>query len=369
MIFLRDVLIFAGLMALAAAVIASLFPVYEGVSPAPHCSDCLFKLTGEYVVVQYGNYASLYLGTREVARYGWAYVDGRPLRSGESVACAPGPMYVWVFGGVVHISCRGEEPKIGREVGLRKPAVELELSGDLRGLGCLFTVKLLTNVANGTPAAVWVYDEEGRLVAGGDLTVPGEFSFRASRAGAYRVYVYAPPYVDRWLAAYATVRITDLAKAALYVSNDTRDLRPAVSLKIFDLTPLWKNGRSSAVVRVNPRGDGFAASDTGAFADFLLAWEDCRSCNPTYGTLYVDEVWLVSFKEKPELRRIRSQGGYWHEVYADGQLIYTWKKPGPKNDVYIGGGSLISSSISVELKSSDGTMNARATFVKECYWG
>jgi hypothetical protein len=74
MIAFRDVLIFAGLMALAAAVIASLFPVGEGVTPVPACSDCAFKLTGGYWIRQYGNYAALYLGTREAARYGWAYV-------------------------------------------------------------------------------------------------------------------------------------------------------------------------------------------------------------------------------------------------------------------------------------------------------
>jgi hypothetical protein len=84
MIALRDVLIFAGLAALAAAVIASLFPVGEGASPVPACSDCAFKLTGECWVLQHSNYASLYLGTREVVRYGWAYrADGRPLRIGE----------------------------------------------------------------------------------------------------------------------------------------------------------------------------------------------------------------------------------------------------------------------------------------------
>ena len=40
MIAFRDVLIFAGLAALAAAVIASLFPASEGVSAVPACSDC-----------------------------------------------------------------------------------------------------------------------------------------------------------------------------------------------------------------------------------------------------------------------------------------------------------------------------------------
>jgi hypothetical protein len=80
----------------------------------PACSDCVFKLVGEYQVVQQENYTSLRLGTREVARYGWAYYQGRPLRPGEVVSCTP--MYVWAMGGLLHISCNGEEPKMGREV-------------------------------------------------------------------------------------------------------------------------------------------------------------------------------------------------------------------------------------------------------------
>jgi hypothetical protein len=104
MIAFRDVLVFAGLAALAAAVTASLFPVGEGASPVPACSDCAFKLRGGYWIKQYGNYASLYLGTREVARYGWAYVDGRPLGVGETAGCDP--MYVHVLNGIAYISCR-----------------------------------------------------------------------------------------------------------------------------------------------------------------------------------------------------------------------------------------------------------------------
>ena len=362
MIFLRDVLIFASLVALAAAVVASLFPVYEGVSPVPHCSDCAFKLTGGYRVVQYGNYASLYLGTREVARYGWAYVDGRPLHIGENFIC--NPMYIRVFGGVAYISCRGEEPRVGREVGMRKPAVEVELRSDWRYHGCLFTVKLLTNVANGTLVAVDVYDEGGRSVAGGLVTAPGEFSFRVARAGVYRVHIYAPPLIDQWHTAIAEVRVEWLVNARVFTANNTEDLRP-LSLKIFELTPIWKDGRPNALVMVNPRGDSFAVSDSGAFADFLLAWEDCRSCDYTYGALYVDEMWRLQFLDDIRLVRMHSQGGYWHEIYADRQLIYTWNKDGPKNDVY----RTPRASVIVEFKSPDDAMYARAIFTKDCRFG
>jgi len=126
MIAFRDILIFAGLATLAAAVIASLFPVGEGASPVPACSDCAFKLTGGYWIQQYSDYASLYLGTREVARYGWAYRadEGRPLRIGENVTCGSA-MYLWVFGGVAYVSCDGSPPRFGRDVlGPKLPFVD-----------------------------------------------------------------------------------------------------------------------------------------------------------------------------------------------------------------------------------------------------
>ena len=125
MIASRDILIFAGLAAFAAAVIASLFPVGEGVSAVPACSDCAFKLTGGYWIRQYGNYAALYLGTREAARYGWAYrADGRPLRIGENATCGTA-MYLWVINGIAYVSCDGSPPRFGRDVlGPKLPFVD-----------------------------------------------------------------------------------------------------------------------------------------------------------------------------------------------------------------------------------------------------
>ena len=72
MIAARDLLIFAGLVAIAAAFIASLFPVRQSFTPVPACSDCAFMLDGPYSIVQYGNYAALQLGQRQIAKYGWA---------------------------------------------------------------------------------------------------------------------------------------------------------------------------------------------------------------------------------------------------------------------------------------------------------
>ena len=116
MIALRDILIFSSLVLIAVVFIASLFPVREGVSPVPACSDCAFKLTGPYSVVQYGNYAAVQLGERQVARYGWAYVDGQPLRPGDAASCYPQPMYLWVVGGIAYVSCSGAEPQLGNKI-------------------------------------------------------------------------------------------------------------------------------------------------------------------------------------------------------------------------------------------------------------
>jgi len=129
------------------------------------------------------------------------------------------------------------------------------------------------------------------------------------------------------------------ARTAVYTSNSTEDLRSSTSLKVFDLTSYWRSGYASATVQVNPAGTSFTLSaPAGAFlADFLLAWEDCLTCDPTNGALYVDEVWRLTVTQTEFIfTRVNSQGGYWHEVYADGQLIYTWNKQGPKNDRYVG---------------------------------
>jgi len=153
---------------------------------------------------------------------------------------------------------------------------------------------------------------------------------------------------------------------AAFKGNNTQDLRSSVSLKIFDLTSYWRSGHRSVTVYVNPARASFTLSaPSNAFADFLLAWEDCLTCDSTYGPMYVDEVWRLTFTPSgPVLTRIRSSGGYWHEVYADGQLIYAWNKQGPKNNRYTGSDP----SISVRIMSPDSRMNAEAAFTKVCAW-
>jgi len=151
-----------------------------------------------------------------------------------------------------------------------------------------------------------------------------------------------------------------------YTGNNTQDLRPAVSLKVFDLTGFWERGYGSVVVYVDPGMRSFTLSaPTGAFADFLLAWEDCPNCDPTYGALYVDEVWRLTFTNHgPVLAHVFSQGGYWHKVYADGQLIWTWNTQGPKQTTYNGANP----SIDVRFASQASAMDAEALFTKTCSW-
>ena len=375
MIALRDILIFAGLAALAAAVIASLFPVGEGASPVPACSDCDFKLTGGYWIRQYGNYAALYLGTREVARYGWAYrADGRPLSIGENATCDTA-MYLWVINGIAYVSCDGTPPRVGRDVlGPKLPFVDVRVSSDW---GCTsYTIRFDGNLTESYVVTVEVYDEEGRLVASATGTIPGSVSFTIPVAGVYRMRISVPPLLDEWYTLIAQVRISDLIRARVFTSNNTEDLRPSVALKIFDLTNYWKKGYRSVTVRVNPAGASFTLSaPSGAFADYLLVWEDCSNCDPTYGALYVDEVWRLTITQTNiVLARVNSQGGFWHEVYVDYRyainmpgtktLIWTWNKEGPKYSSY----TVPWFSTTVWFESPDSAMNARASFAKECLW-
>jgi hypothetical protein len=374
MIAFRDILMFAGLAALAAAVIASLFPAGEAVTPVPACSDCAFKLTGGYWIRQYGDYAALYLGAREAARYGWAYVDGRPLSVGESATCGSA-MYLWVFGGVAYASCSNTPPKFGRGVlnisdfpGPDQPLVYVYVSTDVTS-GCRVTINF-----DGDPtsyaAAVYVYDEEGRLVASRVSAIPGSISFSVSKAGVYRVHIHAPPLLDEWHTLTAQIRISDLIKAQVFTSNNTQDLRPTTSLKIFDLTSYWKRGYSYVTIYANPYWwPLYAARPADAFADFLLAWEE-DSSGWTFDMLYRKEVWRLTFTQTNiVLTRVHSWGWRWHEVYVSDPtsgrtLIWAWNKPGPRYVSY----TVNWFATTVWIESQDSAANARATFAKECLW-
>jgi hypothetical protein len=371
MIAFRDVLIFAGLAALAAAVIASLFPAGEGVSAVPACSDCAFKLTGGYWIRQYGNYASLYLGTREVARYGWAYrADGRPLRIGERITCGSA-MYLWVMNGVAYVSCDGSPPKFGRDVlGTRPLPIFMRFeSNDLR---CSFTIYFDGRLAESAAVNVYVYDEEGRLVASSVGRIPGSVSFSLSKAGVYRVHIYAPPSLDMWRTAVARVRVEYLFNAEVFASNNTDRLR-YTTLKIFNLTDFWKKGYRSVTVYVNPARTSFTLSAPAEyFADFLLAWEECRECRQADSALYVDEVWRVTITQTAGIyTHISSQGSYRHKVYAD-RIIWDWPWGPWQYERYVLHDYLISiefCSLAPNNHSNDCDEWSEAIFVRECRWG
>jgi hypothetical protein len=273
-------------------------------------------------------------------------------------------MYVHVLGGAAYVSCGGGGgPAFGRRV-LNSLPWAVEISADPSRPGCTYTVDAAVNES--ATIQLYVYDESGRLVYSASSPSPATFTFSLPVAGTYRMHVHAPPLLDQWYTLQARVSIT-ASKAAVYTSNNTQDLRSSIALKIFDLTSYWKRGYTSVTVRINPAGASFTLSaPAGAFADFLLAWEDCRSC-PCDATadLYKDQVWRLTFAPSgPVLSRIHSQGGYWHEVYADGRLIYTWRKDGPKNDRYTGSDP----TISVKFVSEGSEMNAEATFTKVCAW-
>jgi hypothetical protein len=346
-------------MALASAIIASLFPAGEGVSAVPACSDCAFKLTGGYWIRQYDNYAAFYLGTRAAARYGWAYMDGRPLVAGEAIGCDP--MYVYVLNGIAYASCSGINSTFGRRV---LSPVGVDISAKSSNSGCAYTVNVALNVS--AAVSLDVYDEYGRLVYSASGAPPATFSINVPTAGIYRIRIYAPPLLDEWYTLHAYVAVIG-TKTAVFKGNNTQDLRSTVSLKVFDLTNYWKRGYTNVTVHVNPARRGATLSaPSNAFADFLLAWEDCRNCICDWeDDIYLDEIWRVTFTSSgPVLTRIHSQGGLWHEVYADGRLIWTWRKPGPKNDRYVGSDP----TISVRIVSSDSYMNAEAVFTKICTW-
>jgi hypothetical protein len=206
-----------------------------------------------------------------------------------------------------------------------------------------------------TPVAVRLYPANYTYINGRWVLTD-----RAS-PGARAVPVYILGLGRCPLYGLAEVNMTGV-KTVVYTSNGTEDLRSSTSLKVFDLTSYWRSGYTSVTVQVNPAGASFTlfAPEESFFADYLLAWEDCLTCDPTDGArMYVDEVWRLTFTlSGPVLTRIHSSGGFWHEVHADGQLIYTWRKDGPKNDVYFG----TNPSISVKFVSPDSTMNVEVTF-------
>jgi len=160
--------------------------------------------------------------------------------------------------------------------------------------------------------------------------------------------------------------MTDLVKTQMFTSNNANEARSRVSLKIFDLPPLWRSDRIGATIYVNP-GYALSVSDEGAFADFILAWKDCQICDNsgTAHLMYNDELWRLMFEDRFVARSyLLSKGGLWHEIYAGNDLIWAYLKEGPKYDIYRVNGY----AVTVLFNSQDSWMNAGAAFVREYYW-
>ncbi len=351
---IRDLVLFAALTALAAAVIASLFPVREGPAEVPACSDCAFKLVGPYVVKQYDSYAAIQLGGRQLARYGWAYVNGMPLLPGENATC-PTAMYLWVAAGNLYVSCDGAPPKFGRFIAGR-PTLVIDTLGFCE-IGCVYVA-----AADGWgEIALPVLFEYGGLNY--LKTTPFWFCIRGYPApppdGVYRFlarYFGNSSIPPLWAEATITVKTTLKVSGLNYVmlqSSDSSDLRPT-ALKVYNLSAYWAKGQSTARIYVNPYVY-FDVENKGAPLDFLLAWEDCRGCDNSYSPyLYVDEVWRLWHDGRWHLQRLNSQGGFWHEVRLNGTLIWTHNARGPKMSYLEWSGSLAR----VQFASRDGGMNA-----------
>mgnify|MGYP001770656207 CR=1 FL=1 len=301
MIALRDILIFAGLAMIAAVFIAALFPVREGVSPVPACSDCAFKLTGPYSIVQYGNYAAIQLGARQVARYGWAYVDGQPLRPGDASSCHPRPMYLRVIGGFVYASCSDDVPPTPNR--WRRSGIFID-TGGLCATGCVRVyaqndtreayVPIIVNYSVFT----YVQPPFGYPSAGSEsgitpleLCLPrpygllpfGVFHFTAVLAND------SSAYADAWVeVARGPLRISGVHYAVVPANDTGNYRRSGVFLKVIPLHTYWEAGYSEVKIYL---ADGrYVEVSRGAEYDFLLAFEDCASCSKAD---YADEVWRI----------------------------------------------------------------------------
>ena len=372
MIAFRDILIFAGLAALAAVVIASLFPVGEGASPVPACSDCAFKLTGGYWIRQYGNYAALYLGTREVARYGWAYVDGRPLRIGENATCDP--MYVHVLSGLAYVSCSDVTPTFRRWVQPLDRRSNVSISTNPLEPGCAYTVDVWTNTSIVKLKIYSLYLR--KFVYSASDIPPASFTFNLPWYGTYLMRIRAPPLLDEVYILRVKPEANATDKVKIYWDyydfvHDNPDPR-YTSLRVIFLNSYWFLWDRVTIHVSHPRCPGrnifeISVPEAGPLIDFLLAWQEHSTFDPfaECSFTYANEVWRLTFTlSGPVLTRLHSSGDYWHEVYADGQLIWTWKKDGPKNDVYVGSDP----TITVRFVSQDSSMNAEITFTKVCEW-
>lgn len=125
------------------------------------------------------------------------------------------------------------------------------------------------------------------------------------------------------------------SNSAVYVYNETSDLRGSVYLKIFDLASWWDLNYSSVLVRASAGAEWRFDRIDGALLDYALFWEDCSHCDSAApppevnrGTLYEDLILRATYVGgRWVVQVLWGHGGFGHEVYVNGSLLYS-KPPG-----------------------------------------
>jgi len=119
-----------------------------------------------------------------------------------------------------------------------------------------------------------------------------------------------------------------------YFYNNTADLRSSgVFVKVFDLAYWWDLNFSSVLVVASPGAEWRFDRVEGAVLDYAVFWEDCSYCDSdapppvkNRNTLYEDLILRVSYVGgRWVVRVLYAQGGFGHEVYVNGSLLY--RKP------------------------------------------
>ena len=160
-----------------------------------------------------------------------------------------------------------------------------------------------------------------------------------------------------------------VSNGALYFFNETSDLRGSVFLKVFDLARWWDLNYSSVLVRASVGAEWRFERVEGALLDYALFWEDCSYCDSAspppvenQGTLYEDLILRVTYVGgRWVVRVLWGQGGFEHEVYVNGSLLYR-KPPGYAGEPGVWG-EYVGAALEVRLVSlGDSSADAAALF-------
>jgi hypothetical protein len=160
-----------------------------------------------------------------------------------------------------------------------------------------------------------------------------------------------------------------VSNGALYFFNETSDLRGSVHLKVFDLARWWDLNYSSVLVRASVGAEWRFERVEGALLDYALFWEDCSYCDSASpppvknrNTLYEDLILRVTYVGgRWVVRVLWGQGGFGHEVYVNGSLLYR-KPPGYAGEPGVWG-EYVGAALEVRLVSlGDSRADAAAFF-------